>query len=127
MDYGMIREVNLSYEEAIARVTETLKEQGFGVLTEIDVKATFKKKLDVDWPQFKILGACSPGFAHEVLSLNPQLSLMLPCNVVVRVAEGKTLVSAIDPMMMVANENHPRLHEIATEVKGKLDAALEAL
>ena len=122
MDYGMLREVNLSYEEAIERVTASLKEQGFGVLTEIDVKATFKKKLDIDWPQFKILGACSPGFAHEVLSLNPQLSLM-----VVRVEDGKTLVSAIDPMMMVANENHPRLHEIATEVKTKLTAALEAL
>lgn len=127
MKYGYGREVECSFEEAVERVTEALAGQGFGVLTEIDVKGTFRKKLDVDWPQFTILGACSPVFAHEVLQINPDISLMLPCNVVVRVTDGKTYVSAIDPMMLMEREEEPRLQEIAESVKSKLNAAIDSL
>ena len=113
---------------AIAQVTEALKSEGFGVLTEIDVKETMKKKLGVEYSPFKILGACNPNLAHRALSIAPEISLLLPCNVVVRhVADNETEVSLIDPLLMVEAVNKPELGEVAREARAKLDRVRSAL
>ena len=127
--YGILRTVELGYEQAIARVTETLKEQGFGILTEIDVKATLKKKLDKDFTPYVILGACNPPLAFRALSEEIDIGLLLPCNVNVYVdaQSGKTVVSAIDPQVLVEVTGRKDLQPIAEEVRGKLTAAIEAV
>ena len=120
MSYAFSKKVGLPYEEAIEKVTGALKEEGFGILTEIDVKATLKKKLDIDFKPYKILGACNPPFAYKALQAEEQIGLMLPCNVIVYVNdEGETIVSAVDPvasMQAVENEN---LGEVAETIQGK--------
>jgi uncharacterized protein (DUF302 family) len=119
------------FAAAIVQVIEALKSEGFGVLTEIDVKETMKKKLGVEYSPFKILGACNPNLAHRALSIAPEISLLLPCNVVVRhVADNETEVSLIDPLLMVEAVNRPELGEVAREARAKLDrvgSALQAL
>jgi uncharacterized protein (DUF302 family) len=114
------------FNEAIEKVTEALKSEGFGVLTEIDVKATFKKKLDVDFRPYRILGACNPNFAYKAISAEPNIGAFLPCNVVVQENEkGGVIVSVVDPvasMMAVQNEN---LADIASEVRVKLQRVLD--
>ncbi|MBF0276338.1 MAG: DUF302 domain-containing protein [SAR324 cluster bacterium] len=127
--YGMERTVTLSYQEAIEKVTETLKAEGFGILTEIDVKATFKKKMDKDFIPYIILGACNPPLAFKALSEETDIGLLLPCNVVVRQGshEGETVISAIDPMTLVAVTERDDLKGFAEEVQGKLNRALEAI
>ena len=126
MTYYFAKEIELNFEEAIVRVTEELKKEGFGVLTEIDVKATLKKKLDVDFRNYRILGACNPPFAHQALLAEPHIGLMLPCNVVVQEGEnGKTLVSAINPTASMQAVNNPSLGEVAEQVQSKLQKVIE--
>ncbi len=115
-------------EGAIEKATNALKEEGFGVLTEIDVKATLKKKLDVDFRNYRILGACNPHFAHLALQSEPNIGLMLPCNVVVQELDnGNIEVSAIDPIASMQAVENKRLGDIAVEVRQKLSGVIESL
>jgi uncharacterized protein (DUF302 family) len=125
MNYGISKLVNLTYEEAINRVTEELKKEGFGVLTTIDVKETLKKKLGVDLDKYIILGACNPPFAYKALQAEYDLGLLLPCNVVVYERDGKVFVSAFDPMVMTQIIDNPALKEIAQEVRKKLERVIQ--
>jgi uncharacterized protein (DUF302 family) len=125
MNYGISKLVNLTYEEAINRVTEELKKEGFGVLTTIDVKETLKKKLGVDFDKYIILGACNPPFAYKALQAEYNLGLLLPCNVVVYERDGKVFVSAFDPMVMTQIIDNPALKEIAQEVRKKLERVIQ--
>jgi uncharacterized protein (DUF302 family) len=127
--YGIKRTVDLSYEETITRVTETLKEQGFGILTEIDVKQTLKKKLDKDVAPYVILGACNPPLAHQALTQEQDIGLLLPCNVVVYedTETKKTVVGAIDPEAMVQITARDDMKDFAAAVKEKLTKAIEAV
>ena len=127
--YGILRTVDMEYEAAITKITETLKTQGFGILTEIDVKATLKKKLDKDFTPYIILGACNPPLAFRALSEEIDIGLLLPCNVNVYKdpKSGKTVVSAIDPQVLVEVTGRADLKPIADEVRGKLIAAIEAV
>jgi uncharacterized protein (DUF302 family) len=127
-DYGIRTTLNASYDEAIEKVTAALKEEGFGILTEIDVKATLKKKLDADFRRYVILGACNPPLAHRALQSELEIGLLLPCNVVVyEVGEGQTTVSIIDPMMMVSMTDNGDLPEVAREAKARLSRVIERL
>jgi uncharacterized protein (DUF302 family) len=119
------KQLTCTYDEALTRVLEALKREGFGVLTEIDVKQTLKNKLDVDFRSYKILGACNPPLAHQALSTTLEVGVMLPCNVVVYEGDGgRAMVLAIDPMQTVA-AGDPRLANIATTVREKLERVLE--
>ncbi len=110
-----------SYEAAIELVTEELKKEGFGVLTQIDVKETLKKKIDVDFRPYVILGACNPHFAHKALLAEDKLGAFLPCNVVVEQHDNDTVeISAVDPRAMMASVTNPKLEELATEVREKM-------
>lgn len=124
--YSFGRTVAASFDDAVKRVTETLAAEGFGVLTEIDVAATMKKKLGKDMPPFRILGACNPQFAHRVLEAEPSVGTLLPCNVVVRVdAEGRTVVEAMDPEIMGQLVDRPEVLPIAAEVRSRIKRAIE--
>ncbi len=126
--YGYSRIVNLTYEEALKKVTATLKEQGFGVLTEIDVKATLKDKLGVETRPYKILGACNPPFAHKALQAEEEIGLLLPCNVIVYInGAGETIVSALDPVVAMQVVDNPALAEVAEAVREKLVSAIDAV
>jgi uncharacterized protein (DUF302 family) len=117
-----------TYDETVAAVREALKSQGFGVLTEIDVRATLEAKLGVDVPAQIILGACRPELAHKALSATPSLGALLPCNVVVRTGpDGRTVVETIDPDAMARLEDSPIVREVAAEARQRLSAALDAL
>ena len=119
---------NTSYDEAIQRVTDELGKEGFGVLTEIDVRATLKKKLDVDFRRYMILGACNPSLAHRAVAAEPQIGLLLPCNVVVQEApEGGVVVSIADPRAMFAMVDNPSVAPVAAEAEERLRRVLEAL
>lgn len=125
-NYAFTKVVDLPFEQAIEKVTEELKNEGFGVLTEIDVKATLKKKLDVDFKPYQILGACNPPFAYKALQNEEQIGLMLPCNVIVYVNESnQTVVAAIDPIAsMQAIKNH-KLGEVAQTIQDKLKTVIK--
>jgi uncharacterized protein (DUF302 family) len=125
--YAFGRTVALSQEEAIARVTQALAREGFGVLTEIDVAATLKKKLGVDVPPYRILGACNPEFARRALEAEPQIGTLLPCNVVVRQEAGKTRVEAMDPLAVMRLVGREDVEAIAREVRDRLERALAAV
>jgi uncharacterized protein (DUF302 family) len=126
--YSFYKTVNLSYQEAIDKVTEELKKEGFGVLTEIDVKTTLKKKLDVDFKPYKILGACNPPYAHKALQAEEQIGLMLPCNVVVyENLNGEIVVAAIDPIASMHAVNNPKLSEIAVTIRDKMQSVIERM
>jgi uncharacterized protein (DUF302 family) len=128
MTYYYAKEIDLNFDDAIIRVTEELKKEGFGVLTEIDVKATLKKKLDVDFRNYRILGACNPPFAYQALQAEPHIGLMLPCNVVVQEAEnGKTLVSAVDPVASMQAVENNSLGQVAEQVKTKLQKVIASI
>ncbi len=121
------RVTDRSFADAEARVRETLAEQGFGVLTEIDVKATLKKKLDVDFRPYRILGACNPGFAHRALGHSLNVGTLLPCNVVVYEGDdGRTVLEAVDPVSMLPTGT-PELEALAREVRDRLETALAAV
>jgi len=125
-NYSFSKTVDIPYEATIEKVTAALKEEGFGVLTTIDVKETLKKKLDVDFRKYVILGACNPPFAYKTLQTELEVGLLLPCNVIVyENDEGKSVVSAIDPIMMVSVIDNPALEEIAKQVSAKLRNAIE--
>ncbi|MCZ7603080.1 DUF302 domain-containing protein [Melioribacter sp. Ez-97] len=127
-NYGFSKVVNLGYEEAIEKVTEELKKEGFGILTEIDVKETLKKKLDVDFKPYKILGACNPPFAHKALQSEEQIGLMLPCNVIVYVNEqNETIVTVIDPIASMQAVNNDKLGEVAETIQSKLKNVIDSL
>ncbi len=122
------RTVDYSYEEALERVPEALKTEGFGVLTEIDVTATLKKKLDVDFRKYTILGACNPPLAHQAISTEIDIGLLLPCNVVVYEDDaGETVVAAVDPETSIGTVDVEGLDEVASDVKARLARVLEQL
>lgn len=127
MKYGFSKTTDYTFEEAIQKVTDELKKEGFGVLTTIDVKDTLKKKLDVDFKKYTILGACNPPLAHQALQAEEELGLLLPCNVVVYEKENKTVVSVFDPMIMAHIIDNPEMKPVAEEVKKKLEKVLEAV
>ncbi len=121
MSYYFSKKVSLTYEQAIEKVTAELKQSGFGILTEIDVKATLKTKLDVDFPKYKILGACNPKFAHQALLAENHIGTMLPCNVIVRETEdGQIEVAAIDPVASMAAVKNDQLGQISGQVQNLL-------
>jgi len=128
MTYHFSRKLDLRFDDAIARVTGLLAEQGFGVLTSIDVKATLKKKIGADFRPYTILGACNPNFAHRALQEEDKIGTMLPCNVVVQAGEdGGVEVSAVDPAASMAAVDNAALGEIAGEVRDRLRQVIEAL
>jgi uncharacterized protein (DUF302 family) len=127
MSYGTTVTTDLSFDEAVARTREALQEQGFGVLTEIDVQATLKSKLDQDMEQYLILGACNPQLAHQALEVERDIGLLLPCNVVVRRDGERTLVQALDPQVMVSLPDRPELQPVADDAGRRLQAALQAV
>ena len=128
MTYHFSKTLTLGMDDAIARVTEELKKEGFGILTEIDVQKTLKAKIDVDFRPYRILGACNPGFAHKALLAEDKIGTMLPCNVIVQQhAPGSVEVSAVDPMESMKAIGNPALGIIATEVRDKLQRVIAQL
>ena len=126
MSYYFSKKIHLSFDEAVQRVIEELKKEGFGVLTEIDVKATLKKKLDVDFRSYKILGACNPTFAYQALQNERMVGTMLPCNVIVQEAEGGEMeIAAIDPIASMQAIENPSLGQLAEQVRSKLKAVID--
>lgn len=125
MQYNNSKKVNLTYDEAIEKTVEELKKEGFGVLTEIDVKETLKKKLDVDFRKYKILGACNPSLAYKALQTEENIGVMLPCNVIVQeINDGTVRVSAINPLVAMQSVDNPNLSEVALLVSEKLNNVL---
>ena len=125
MSYYFSKTLNVPFDEAVERVTEELKKEGFGILTDIDVKATLKKKLDVDFKKYRILGACNPPFAYRALQAEDKIGTMLPCNVIVQEhTEGSVEVSAIDPVASMQAIRNPKLQDIAEQIQAKLKAVI---
>lgn len=125
---GLTTYLETDYEDALERVVVALKAEGFGVLTEIDVKDTLKQKLDVDFRPYKILGACNPPLAHRALTVAPEVGLLLPCNVTVsQTDDGRIQVSIIDPLVMMNMVQHSALQTIAQEAHERLNRVIEAL
>ena len=128
MSYYLARTIDRSFDDAVADITARLKEQGFGVLTDIDVQATLKAKIGADVPRYRILGACTPRIAHEALRLEDKLGVMLPCNVIVReTADRQVEVATIDPVPAMERTGNPALRPAAEQVRALLAAALERL
>ncbi len=126
MSYYFSRIVDDPFDKAIERITNALKVRKFGILTEIDVKETLKKKLDVDFRKYKILGACNPQFAHKALQMENKVGTMLPCNVIVQeTPDGKTEIAVIDPVESMKAINNPELEKIANEVRELLKESIE--
>jgi uncharacterized protein (DUF302 family) len=125
--YGFSKKINLPFEEAVEKTIEELKKEGFGILTEIDVKDTFKKKLNIDFKKYKILGACNPSIAYKAFLSEEQIGLLLPCNVVVYENENYSVVSVFNPMMLSELIKNEEMVTIASEVKEKLQRALAAI
>ena len=127
--YGYTKNLGkMAFDDAVEKVTAALKEQGFGVLTEIDVKATLKKKLDVDFRPYKILGACNPTLANQAISAVPDIGLLLPCNVLVREDEnGQVHVEFMDPGAVLGLVNDPQVDPLAAQVREKLEIVMAAL
>ncbi len=125
--YGYKKQVNASFEEALQKTKEELQKEGFGVLTEIDVKATLKKKLDVDYDNYLILGACNPSFAYQALQAEKDIGLLLPCNVIAYEDEGKTFVSAILPTVAMSMVENEKLRSIAIQVEHKLKKVIDSI
>jgi uncharacterized protein (DUF302 family) len=128
MSYYFSKMLPVSFDEAVRRTTEALKSEGFGVLTEIDVKQTLKAKIDVDFRNYRILGACNPKLAYEALQLEDKIGTMLPCNVVVQeVASNQTEIAAVDPVASMQAIDNPRLKQAAERVRALLQRAVQAL
>lgn len=127
MNYYTVKKVNLPFDEAILKVTEELKNEGFGVLTEIDVQATLKKKLNADFRKYKILGACNPPFALEALQNEEYIGVLLPCNIIVQEKEGIVEVAAINPVNSMQSVQNPKLEKIASEISLKLSKVINNL
>ena len=127
MKYGFSKTTLLSYDQTIVKVTEELKKEGFGVLTTIDVRETMKKKLNVDFPKYVILGACNPPFAYQALQAEEEVGLLLPCNLIVYEKEGITTVAAFDPMVMTSVVDNPAIVPVAQEMKTRLERVIGAV
>ena len=127
-EYGYRTTLNVPYEVAIEKTTTALKEEGFGVLTEIDVKATLKKKLDADFRRYIILGACNPKLAYQALQSELEIGLLLPCNVIIyETDEGQSVVSIVDPLSMLGVVESPQLDPIANEAQTRLRRVIETV
>jgi uncharacterized protein (DUF302 family) len=125
MKYSIEKTTNYSFEEAVERVTEELKKEGFGVLTEIDVQATLKLKLDVDFEKYKILGACNPSYAYKALQADNKIGTMLPCNIIVREqAPGRVEVAAVHPIASMMAVENPSIKGIASEITKKMEQVI---
>ena len=128
MSYYFAKTLAVAFDEAVRRTIEALKHEGFGIITEIDVKDTFKKKINIDFRSYRILGACNPALAHEALQIEDKVGTMLPCNVVVQdVGGGRTEVAAIDPVASMQAIDNPRLKEAAEQVRSRLRRSIESL
>lgn len=128
MSYHFSKTLKITFDEAVARVTEELKKEGFGILTDIDVKATLKKKLDVDFRNYRILGACNPPFAYQALQAEDKIGTMLPCNVIVQeTSPGQAEISAVDPIASMQAIKNPGLEGVARKVQEKLKNVIERL
>jgi uncharacterized protein (DUF302 family) len=127
MGYTFSKTLAMDFDAAVERVIEELKKEGFGVLTDIDVQTTLKNKIGVDFQKYRILGACNPGFAHQALQAEPEIGVMLPCNVVVQETEAGVLVSAVDPVASMQGVNNPSLGGIASQVRDKLQNVVNSL
>lgn len=128
MSYYFSKTLEVSFDEAVARVTKELKKQGFGILTDIDVRQALKQRLNVEFKNYRILGACNPPFAYEALQAEDKIGTMLPCNVIVQQgAEGKVEVAAIDPIASMQAVRNPRLSNIAEQVRAKLKTVIDSL
>jgi uncharacterized protein (DUF302 family) len=128
MSYYFSKTVDMPFDRAIARVTEELQKEGFGILTEIDVKATLKKRLDVDFRDYVILGACNPPFAHRALEAEDKIGTMLPCNVIVQdLGQGRIEVAAVNPVASMQAIQNPALEETATEVQARLKKVVDSV
>ncbi len=128
MSYYFSKIINESFDRAIIKVIVSLKNEGFGVLTEIDVKETLKKKLDVDFQKYTILGACNPSFAYQALKAEDKIGIMLPCNVIVQeISEGEVEIAAVDPVASMKAIENPALLEIANQVQEKLRKVIKSL
>ena len=128
MQYYFSKTMNTSFDDAIQKVTEALKAEGFGILTEIDIKATLKKKLDVDFYNYKILGACNPPFAYKALLAEDKIGTMLPCNVIVQEKmAGQVEVSAVDPLASMQAIENKDLADIANEIRTRLQKVIKTL
>ena len=126
--YGFSVQLSEGFDEAVAKVTDALQQEGFGVLTEIDVKATLKKKLDIDKRPYKILGACNPGLANQALDAEPDIGLLLPCNVIVREDEnGSVIVGFMDPAAVLGLVQRPELETLGAEVRSRLVKVRDAI
>ena len=128
MSYYFSKTLKIPFDQAVEKVTEELKKEGFGILTDIDVKETLKKKLNLDFQKYKILGACNPPFAHKALQAENKIGLMLPCNVVVQeTSDHEIEVAAIDPIASMLAVENPKLKEVAEEVRIKLKMVIDNL
>lgn len=127
MSYYFSKKLDLSFDEAIEKVTNALKSEGFGILTEIDVKETLKKKLDIDFRPYKILGACNPPFAHKALEAEDKIGTMLPCNVIVQQLDDGIEIAAVDPVASMQAVENDQLGEVASEIQNKLRLIVEGL
>ncbi len=127
MSYYFSKKTALGFAEAIEKVTEALKNEGFGILTEIDVKETLKKKLDIDFRPYKILGACNPSFAYKALQVEDNVGIMLPCNIIVQEKENGVEIAAIDPVVSMQAIANPQLNDIAGEIRKKLHRVIDSL
>lgn len=126
-NYAFGKTTKLEFDQAIRRVTEELAKEGFGVLTDIDVSATLKKKLGLDTPPYRILGACNPQFAHKALEAEPQIGALLPCNVVVRMSGKDTIVEAMDPLAVMQLVGKPEVAKLGGQVRERLERAIAAV
>ncbi len=127
MSYYFSKKLDMRFDEAIEKVTEALKNEGFGILTEIDVKETLKKKLDVDFRPYKILGACNPPFAYQALQAEDKIGTMLPCNVIVQQLDEGVEVSAVDPVASMSAVENDKLGEVASTIRNKLKTIIDNL
>ncbi|MBA7531619.1 hypothetical protein ES705_23834 [subsurface metagenome] len=125
MDYGFIKRVDLSFDNTLLKVQDELKKEGFGILTKIDVQAKFKEKLNIDFPKYQILGACNPRMAHESISAEWEIGLLLPCNVIVYEKDNSVWVGIIKPTRAMQSVKNDKLREIAIGVEAKLKKVFE--
>jgi len=128
MTYYLAKSVSMPFDEAVARATEALKQEGFGIITEIDIRDTLKRKIDVDFRPYRSLGACNPALAHEALQIEDKVGTMLPCNVIVQeLAPGRIEVAAVDPVASMQAIDNPKLTEKAQIVRSKLEGAISRI